>query len=73
MELVVVAAAAVELAEWVLELVVLGDDRTQAEEAEEQDEDGDDDDEEEEEYDQRMPLGSVQAFHATDSMHLFTM
>jgi hypothetical protein len=68
MELVVVAAAAVELAEWVLELVELGDDRTQAEE---QDEDGDDD--EEEEYDQRMPLGSVQAFHATDSMHLFTM
>jgi hypothetical protein len=71
------AAAAVELAEWVLEVVVLGDDRTQAEEAEEQDEDGDDDDEEEEEeeeeYDQRMPLGSVQAFHATDSMHLFTM
>jgi hypothetical protein len=69
MELLVVAAAAVELAEWVLEVVVLGDDRTQAEEAEEQDEDGD----EEEEYDQRMPLGSVQAFHATDSMHLFTM
>ncbi len=68
-----VAAAAVELAEWVLEVVVLGDDRTKAEEAEEQDEVGDGDDEEEEEYDQRMPLGSVQAFHATDSMHLFTM
>jgi hypothetical protein len=70
---VVVAAAAVELAEGVLEVVLFGDDRTQAEEAEEEDEDGDDDEEEEEEYDQRMPLGSVQAFHATDSMHLFTM